>query len=88
MERLRVTVVEERVQVSYWIWKIVQIGGLARLKCFVDDREICSECRGVAVRGARSSGPPSALARATHGICANPKSFLVGTGGGTPLVRF
>jgi len=36
--RLRVTVVDERVQVSDWIWrKIVQIGGLAKLVCFVGD---------------------------------------------------
>ena len=41
MGRLRVTMVEERVQVSDWIWKIVQIGGLARLKCFVGDGEKC-----------------------------------------------
>ena len=27
------------MQVSDWIWKIVQIGGLARLKCFVGDKE-------------------------------------------------
>ena len=39
MGSLRVTVVEERVQVSDWIWKIVHIGGLARSKCFVGDRE-------------------------------------------------
>jgi len=34
--RLRVTVVDERVQVSDWTW-IVQIGGLARLECFEGD---------------------------------------------------
>ena len=39
MGRLRVTVVEERVQVFYWIWKMVQIGRLARLKCFAGDRD-------------------------------------------------
>ena len=27
------------MQVSDWIWKIVQIGGLARLECFVGDVE-------------------------------------------------
>ena len=37
VRRLRVTVVEERVQ----IWKVVQIGGLTRLVCFTGDREKC-----------------------------------------------
>ena len=38
------TVVEERVQVSDWIWKIEHVGRLARSQCFVGNREICSEC--------------------------------------------
>jgi len=35
--RLRVTVVDERMQVSEDMEKVVEIGGLARLECFVGD---------------------------------------------------
>jgi len=38
MGRLRVTVAEERVQMSHWnMEKIVEIRGLARLECVVGD---------------------------------------------------